>query len=227
MCGRFTLRRADKLKFDRVNAYDFWRSPARYNIAPTQPIWTVLDRDGEHELTLLQWGLIPSWSDKPTGFINARAESIDEKASFKESFQRRRCLIPADGFYEWEKLGKATQPHFFQMKDSSPFSFAGIWDEWKTNETRISSCAIVTTTANDVLATIHHRMPVILTRAGEIDWLDEKATIDDLRILMVPFDPSKMKGSPVTNRVNSADNDDKSLVEPIEHGEELVQRLLF
>ena len=109
MCGRFTLRRADKLKFDSVNAYDFWRSPARYNIAPTQPIWTVLDREGDRELTQLQWGLIPSWSEKPAGIINARAESIDEKASFKESFRRRRCLIPADGFYEWEKLGKAME----------------------------------------------------------------------------------------------------------------------
>lgn len=227
MCGRFTLRRADKLKLDRVNTYDFWRSPARYNIAPTQPIWTVLDREGERELTLLQWGLIPSWSEKPSGFINARAESIEEKASFKESFRHRRCLIPADGFYEWEKLGKATQPHFFQMKDSSGFSFAGIWDEWKTDGTRISSCAIVTTTANTLLATIHHRMPVILTNDCAAGWLDEKATTDDLRALMVPFDAAKMMGSPVTNRVNNADNDDASLVEPIEHGEELVQRLLF
>jgi len=227
MCGRFTLRRADKLKFDSVNAYDFWRSPARYNIAPTQPIWTVLDREGDRELTQLQWGLIPSWSEKPAGIINARAESIDEKASFKESFRRRRCLIPADGFYEWEKLGKATQPHFFQMRNAAPFSFAGIWDEWRSDGARITSCAIVTTNANELLATIHHRMPVILPRDAEGEWLNESITIERLRTLMVPFDATKMIGTPVTIRVNSADNDDPSLVEPIEHGEELVQRLLF
>jgi len=207
--------------------YDFERSVPRYNIAPTQPIWAVIETKGERELRMLQWGLIPSWSDKPAGIINARAESVDDKASFKESFHRRRCLIPADGFYEWEKLGKAVQPHFFQFESGEPFCFAGLWDEWRSEGVRITSCAIITTAANELLSTIHNRMPVILQREAYDEWLQADSRVEDLQTLLVPFPASEMKGSPVSSRVNSADADDARLVDPIEHGEDLVQRLLF
>ncbi len=228
MCGRFTLRRADRLRIDRIDTYEFLQSPPRYNIAPTQKVWAVTEtEDGERSLALFQWGLIPSWSSTPVGLINARAESIETKLSFKDAFKRRRCLIPADGFYEWERLGKAKQPYYFLMKDGAQFSFAGIWDEWRFNGNSISSCAIVTTTANEVLATIHNRMPVILSAAGEATWLRNNTKASDLHDLLLPTWDSEMEGFPVSQRVNSAQEDGPDLTERVEHGEGLKERMLF
>ncbi len=227
MCGRFTLRRADRIKIERVDTHELFQSPPRYNIAPTQKVWVVTQTNEERSLALFQWGLIPAWSDKPAGFINARAESIESKPSFKAAFRSRRCLIPADGFYEWEKLGKAVQPHYFQMKDAIPFSFAGIWDEWKQNGITLTSCAIVTTTANELLSEIHHRMPVILTSATQDEWLQGNARLDNLHDLLVPFPSSEMEGFTVSQRVNNTKADDVSLVEPVAAGEGLSQLMLF
>ena len=125
MCGRFTLKSPDRLKFDRIDRSTLPPLFARYNIAPSQNVLTILERDSEREATFLRWGLIPFWSKEPKGFINARAETVGQKAAFGESFQRRRCLIPADGFYEWERNGKISQPYYFQMKDQAAFAFAG------------------------------------------------------------------------------------------------------
>lgn len=144
----------------------------RYNIAPSQNVLTVVQHDGVREAAFLQWGLIPSWSKDGRGFINARSETIENKPSFSESFQRRRCLIPADGFYEWERSGKIAQPYYFQLQDESPIAFAGIWDEWQGNGKVIASCAIITTTANELLASIHDRMPVILRPESQDSWLN-------------------------------------------------------
>src|SRR6185503_13476996 len=163
MCGRFTLKTPERIKFDALNTYDPDDLVPRYNIAPSQNVLTILERNSEREATFLRWGLIPFWSKEPKGFINARAETIEQKAAFNESFQRRRCLIPADGFYEWERNGKISQPYYFQMKDQAPFAFAGIWDRWKSEDIWITSCAIITTTANELLTSIHHRMPVIIS----------------------------------------------------------------
>src|SRR5689334_25005628 len=162
MCGRFTLRAPDGRKIDRINWGDYQDLVPRYNIAPTQDVLTVVEREAQREATFLQWGLIPMWSKEPKGIINARVETIEQKASFSDSFEKRRCLIFADGFYEWERNGKVTQPYYFQMKDRAPFAFAGIWDRWQGAGRSITSCAIITTTANEPLAIIHHRMPVIL-----------------------------------------------------------------
>src|SRR5216110_2044366 len=169
MCGRFTLHSRDRIKLKGLAALDL-PFEARYNIAPSQNVLTIGDFGAGLEARLLTWGLIPSWSNDGKGFINARAETLEEKPSFSESFRLRRCLIPADGFYEWQRSGKIAQPYYFQMKDESPFAFAGIWDEWQGDGKAIASCAIITTTANELLASIHNRMPVILPSESEDKW---------------------------------------------------------
>src|SRR5918993_2472336 len=171
MCGRITLRRPEKVRLDKLDTRPLFESLPRHNIAPSQKLWTITESNEKRSLALMQWGLIPSWSKKPAGFINAKAETLEAKPSFKEAFNRRRCLIPADGFYEWEKLGKAKQPHYFQMKDGAPFFFAGLWDEWRFDGTSIKTCTIVTTTPNQLLATIHDRMPVIISSEDLDCWL--------------------------------------------------------
>jgi putative SOS response-associated peptidase YedK len=227
MCGRFTLKRVERVKFEKVDLRQYILSQPRYNIAPSQPVWAITQSREQRQITEFQWGLIPSWSDKPAGIINARAESIEEKPSFSESFRRRRCLIPADGFYEWEKLGKAVQPHFFQLKSGEPFMFAGIWDRWTRNGPTINSCAIITTNANELLSEIHHRMPVILDSESYDEWLQTNARVEDLLTLLTPFPSSAMQGHTVAQKVNDAKVDEASLVEPTAPGEGLAQPLLF
>lgn len=139
MCGRFILKSPGRIKFDGIDNSNLPPLFPRYNIAPSKNVVAVFQRDGKREAAYFQWGLIPSWSKDGTGFINARSETIEDKPSFSESFQRRRCLIPADGFYEWQRSQKVAQPYYFHMQDGSPFAFAGIWDEWRGNGKAIAS----------------------------------------------------------------------------------------
>ena len=215
MCGRFTLKTPERLKFDALNTYDPDDLVPRYNIAPSQNVLTILDRNSEREATFLRWGLIPFWSKEPKGFINARAETLEQKPAFSEAFQRRRCLIPADGFYEWERNGKISQPYYFQMKDNAPFAFAGIWDRWKSEGSWITSCAIVTTTANELLAQIHHRMPVILSPESYDLWLNDDPRFP-LKDLLAPFPSSEMISHTVSHDVNDVKVDDDHLIEPVD-----------
>jgi putative SOS response-associated peptidase YedK len=215
MCGRFTLKEPKKVKLKDITLADFVDLIPRYNIAPTQNVLTVVQRGSNREATFMQWGLIPSWSTEAKGIINARTETIDEKPSFSESFQRRRCLIPADGFYEWERHGKISQPYYFQMQDEEPFAFAGVWDQWRTGNRTIVSCAIITTTANALLATIHHRMPVILAPEFHDLWLDDQSRAADLKDLLVPFDADRMKSHAVGYEVNDAKPDHADLLLPV------------
>jgi putative SOS response-associated peptidase YedK len=216
MCGRFTLKRPERVKFHNIAGSVFDGLVPRYNIAPSQNILTVVERGAHREATFLQWGLIPSWSKEPKGFINARVETIEDKPSFKESFQRRRCLIAADGFYEWEKIGKISQPYYFQMKDEAPFAFAGIWDKWGDSKGSITSCAIITTTANELLAEIHTRMPVILRGESFDLWLSDQSRASDLKDLLVPFPADLMRSHPVGYEVNDTKADDESLLRQVE-----------
>ena len=215
MCGRFTLRSPEGRKIDQINWADFQDLVPRYNIAPTQDVLTVVEREAQREATFLQWGLIPWWSKEAKGFINARVETIEQKATFKDSFRERRCLIIADGFYEWERMGKISQPYYFRMKDEAPFAFAGIWDRWKDNDRTITSCAIITTTANELLATFHTRMPVILQTGSYNLWLNEESRAPDLKELLVPFPADLMTSHPVSYDVNSTKIDDESLLRPV------------
>jgi putative SOS response-associated peptidase YedK len=216
MCGRFTLRKLDRIKVNDFGYYDLHNLVPRYNIAPSQEILTVVQRGSTREARFLQWGLIPSWSREAKGIINARVETLDQKPSFKESFERRRCLILADGFYEWERNGKISQPYYFQMKNAEPFTFAGIWDRWQSEDRSITSCAIITTTANELLGEIHTRMPVILRSESYDLWLSEHSRAADLKDLLIPYPANQMMSHAVSYDVNDAKVDDEHLLREVE-----------
>lgn len=211
MCGRFTLRSSRRIKLEGARNLDLPLEP-RYNIAPSQNVLTIGDFGAGLAARLLTWGLIPSWSNNEKGFINARAETIENKPSFSESFQRRRCLIPADGFFEWERVGRSKRPFYFQLNDESQFAFAGIWDQRRSNEQSIKSCAIITTPANKLVESLHDRMPAILERESYEVWLDPKADPVALKKLLAPFPASKMKTHPVSSAVNSPENEGAQLL---------------
>ena len=216
MCGRYTLKRPRRVRLEGLDDNELFSVPPRYNIAPSQNVLAVIQRGVEREALFLQWGLIPSWSKDGKGFINARSETIADKPSFSESFQRRRCLILADGFYEWQRSGKIAQPYFFQMQDESPFAFAGIWDEWRGDGNAITSCAIITTKANELLASIHDRMPVILRSQSYDAWLEGNYDHAKLRNLLAPFPATEMMSHAVSYDVNHPKIDDEHLIKPVE-----------
>ena len=217
MCGRFTLK-APPRRINLVNFDDeyFPTLPPRYNIAPTQEVLSVVQREGIRDAKLLQWGLIPFWSKEPKGIINARVETISEKSSFNESFAKRRCLIFADGFYEWERSGKISQPYYFKLKDGETFAFAGIWDKWRSNDRVITSCAIITTKANELLATIHTRMPAILPPELYDFWLNEDSREPELKDILTPFPAADMTSHAVSYEVNDVKNEGEHLLRRVE-----------
>ena len=216
MCGRFTLKQPRRIPIINFDDADLPTLPPRYNIAPTQDVLTVVERDNSREARMLQWGLIPFWSKEPKGIINARVETIAEKASFNESFQKRRCLIFADGFYEWERNGKISQPYYFQLKDGEPFAFAGVWDKWRANDRVITSCAIITTKANELLSTIHTRMPVMLPPQLYDFWLNEDSREPELKEILMPFPASEMISHAVSYDVNDVKNEGEHLLRRVE-----------
>jgi putative SOS response-associated peptidase YedK len=218
MCGRYTLRTpVDSL----VETFDIAEYPSSitpsYNIAPTQEVTAVVEEDEKRKLEMLRWGLIPSWAKDPAignKMINARAETVSEKPSFRSAFKKRRCLILADGFYEWKKTDDGKQPYHIKMQDGSPFAFAGLWETWQNGE-EIRSCTIITTEANGLMNEIHHRMPVILPPEDYGMWLDpdfdEK---DPLTSLLKPYPADAMEAYPVSRRVNKPSNNEPGVVEP-------------
>lgn len=216
MCGRFTLKQPRRINIINFDESDLPTLPPRYNIAPTQDVLTVVEREKTREARMLQWGLIPFWSKEPKGIINARVETIAEKASFNESFQKRRCLIFADGFYEWERSGKISQPYYFQLKDGEPFAFAGVWDKWRANDRMITSCAIITTKANELLSTIHTRMPVILPPELYDFWLNEDSREPELKEILMPFPAAEMISHAVSYDVNDVKNEGEHLLRRVE-----------
>ncbi|MCZ6892070.1 MAG: SOS response-associated peptidase, partial [Chloroflexi bacterium] len=215
MCGRYSLT-SDldtlQLRFG-FRAGDLTYEP-RYNVAPTQEVLTVTGDGSENQnhARFMRWGLIPFWAkDASIGgrMINARAETVVEKPGYREAFQERRCLILADGFYEWRREGKLRTPMRIVLKNGDPFGFAGIWETWKNPEGElVRSCAIITTVPNALMEPIHNRMPVMLARDTEELWLDtgNKDTAE-LRELLIPYDPSDMEAYPVSDLVNKYQND--------------------
>jgi putative SOS response-associated peptidase YedK len=216
MCGRFTLRAPNRIKVDGLRTAHLPSLEPRYNIAPSQQVLAITGSRQQRELSLFVWGLIPSWSKEPKGFINARAETLELRASFSDSFHRKRCLIPADGFYEWKRTGKSKRPYYFQLQDEGLFAFAGIWDEWRKDDVSITSCAIITTRPNDLVATIHDRMPVILPAESHDLWLDPEAQPDELTEILSPYPAAEMKSYPVSSEVNRPQNDNERLVIPVD-----------
>lgn len=220
MCGRFVFEHSPEqlLKLYRLSSVPDL-SP-RYNIAPSQQIAVVRQQNGgDRELTFLQWGLIPSWAKDPAiGYkmINARSETVHEKPSFKQAFHARRCIIPASGFYEWEKAGKEKIPHYIHLRDGGIMSLAGLWERWKSPEGKeLVTCTILTTAANNLVKKLHDRMPVILHRAEFDIWLDRD--IDDvnrLTELFHPYPSDQLEEYVVTKDVNSPNNDSPGCIIP-------------
>jgi putative SOS response-associated peptidase YedK len=227
MCGRYILEDKKKTIFKRFKVneptwYNQGSYSASYNIAPGF-IVPVVTRNSPNELQLMKWGLVPSWAKDPNiGFklINARAESIAQKPSFKESFLKRRCLIPASGFYEWKHLenSKNKIPYLFTLKKDQLISFAGIYDIWKDAEGKeIKTFTIITTEPNSLMQPIHNRMPVILKENDEDIWLDSNSNSNILQTFLKPYDTSDMEAYTVSQEVNSPRNQGSNLIEKFKY----------
>lgn len=220
MCGRFALITPGEALAEQFQLRDIPTVAPRYNVAPTQPVAAIRlnHRTAEREWTLFRWGLIPSWAkDLKFGarMINARAETVAEKPAFRAAFKRRRCLIPADGFYEWQKLDQSKQPIYIHAQDGRPFALAGLWETWHSADgSMIESCAILTTTPNDLMAPIHNRMPVILEPEDYEMWLDPGPRPEDGLHLLRPYPPDKMHTYPVSTHVNNPRHDDPHCIAP-------------
>jgi putative SOS response-associated peptidase YedK len=220
MCGRYTLTSAPeaiRALFRYAQQPNF---PPRYNIAPTQPIAIVRLVEGKREFALVRWGLLPSWVKDPKAFsllINARGESVIDKPAFRAAMKYRRCLIPADGFYEWQKAGDRKQPFYVRAKDGGPLTFAGLWECWTGPDgEELETAAIVTTRANSTLSPIHERMPVVVSPEAFDLWLDCAAV--DAEIAAALIEPARddlLKAHEIATAVNRVANDNPALIEPI------------
>ena len=221
MCGRYRLSRRKQIieEYFGVESDDDWTP--RYNISPTQPVPVIRQHPTQpvRIMTPMRWGLIPSWAKSVSSppLINARSETVATLPAFRDPLKSRRCLIPADGFYEWQSKGTTKQPFCFEVNDGEMFAFAGIWDRWKDpNGQWIRSCSILTTTPNAVTSAVHYRMPVILDRESYDLWLDPGMNnVEVATDLLKPFDARMMRCYPVSSRVNHVANDDEGCSTPI------------
>lgn len=220
MCGRFTLHTtAAQIKV----AFNLPDIPAReftprYNIAPSQNIPIIRDTETGQEMVMARWGLIPAWSKESRtkySTINARIESVAEKPAFRTPFKRRRCLIPADGFYEWKQVNGNKVPHHIRMRDGRVFAFAGLWDHWEGDGDSIESCTIIVMPSNEVMQPVHERMPTIIAPAHYDLWLDSRV-IDKQEIMryLTSAPSSQLTAYPVSPRVNSPGNNDERCIQP-------------
>lgn len=222
MCGRFTLTRLEQKLADVFEIDDVPDFKPQYNVAPTQTVVTVMHHPEQHRVfELLHWGLIPSWSKDPSiasKLINARSETVAEKPSFRSAFKKRRCLVIADGFYEWQRTEGKKQPYYFQLQDKQPFGFAGLWEQWHDSEgEQIDTCTILTTSANSLMAPVHDRMPVILKPEDYDLWLDVQVQDPKmLQPLLQPYSTEAMTAYPVSTIVNSPKNNTPECVAPLE-----------
>lgn len=233
MCGRYRLSRKKQLveeHFGAVSGEEDWIP--RYNVAPTQPVPVIRQNPKEpvRELSLMRWGLIPSWakdSSVAASMINARSETAATKPAFRDALKSRRCLIPADAFYEWMRTGKTKQPYCFEVNEGELFAFAGLWDRWKDPSGQwVKSCSILTTTPNAMTSAVHDRMPLILNPDAHDPWLDpDMNDVSTASELLRPFDARLMRCYPVSTRINSVLNDDEACSAPVELAE--IQRRLF
>ncbi len=219
MCGRYTLQHntgqmVARFEIDQVVA----ESMARYNIAPTEQIAVVREDGRGRLLEPMQWGLIPSWAQDrkiANKMFNARSETALEKPSFRGAVARRRCIVPADGFYEWKREGDRKQPMHIRRRDGELFGFAGLWEEWRAPEGElIHSCTILTGEPNELMAQIHNRMPMILRAEDEPVWLDSSVRGAEAVSMLKPYESGLLEAFPVSAMVNRAGNDSASCIEP-------------
>jgi putative SOS response-associated peptidase YedK len=226
MCGRYTLRTplsvlSQQFLFDLGPAVGELSLRPRYNVAPTQEIAVVRAKaaGGGRELAILHWGLVPSWAKdvrQAASLINARGETVHEKPAFRSAFARRRCLVLADGFFEWKKVGKEKRPYYYRLASEQPFAFAGLWESWRgpagSEGPPLESATIITTAANELCRPLHDRMPVILDECDYARWLDPATPKEELLALLSPYPAAAMKAQPVNPRVNSSRHDDPECV---------------
>jgi len=230
MCGRFTLTVPERF-FSR--SFAFKNLPVMkpsFNVAPGTDILTVKTnaKDDDVSMERMHWGFVPEWASDPSiGYrmINARSETVTQKPAFRAAFQSRRCLIPADGFYEWQGKGKHKQAFFIRLKSQEPFAFAGLWEHWQQEDRAFNSCTILTTRANGLMTPIHHRMPVILAPQHYQAWLNPKTAPDKLISLLEPFPEEPMESRKVSSFVNSPKNNSAQCLEKQESGP--IQESLF
>jgi putative SOS response-associated peptidase YedK len=221
MCGRFTLGATATDLAAQFNLTTVPTWTPRYNIAPTQEVLVVLQPSPQasREARLYRWGLVPSWANDPTignRLINARAETVATKPAFRSAFKERRCLVLADGFYEWHKEGTRKQPYHLRLRDGRPFAFAGLWEHWEQAEMAVDSCTLLTTTPNHVMRPLHDRMPVILPPAEYSLWLDPSTQeAARLQTLLRPYAGDEMVAYPVSTRVNNPASDNPDCIEPL------------
>ena len=234
MCGRFSLTTVGPILAELFAVEDpdpavlaEWRT--RFNIAPSQAVAAIrASADGKRHLDMLRWGLIPRWSKDPKAGpapINARSDTVAEKPMFKGLLKSRRCVVPADGFFEWKKDGKKKLPVYFQLRDRQPFGFAGLWERWKGPEQVIESVTLLTTEPNDLVATVHDRMPAILPPRAYATWLDPAVSdLEQLLSLLGPYPAELMIATPVSTRVNAPTFVDPACIEPLGRQESLLSR---
>jgi putative SOS response-associated peptidase YedK len=220
MCGRYAITSAPEA-IRRLFGYEGNPNfPPRYNVAPTQPVPIVRLAEGKRQFALVRWGLIPAWVKDPRGFsllINARGESLADKPAFRNAIRYRRCLFPADGFYEWRRAGERKTPYYVRLKSGGPMAFAGLWESWMgPNGEELETAAIVTTRANRALAAIHDRMPVIVEADAFDFWLDSrKVDAATAAALVAPAREGVLDVYEVSPAVNRAENDTPALIEPV------------
>ncbi len=223
MCGRFALSKSDRIDWAQFGVRRGPQLPPHWNLGPGRPIAVVRHAGAEAEVALLRWGLIPFWAADPAiggRLANARAESASEKPAFRAAFKQRRCLIPADGFYEWQAMkgGARKQPWFIRRADGGAFALAGLWERWQprgtTDEAAIETCTVLTTEPNALLAPIHSRMPVIIDPSRYAAWLSVGTETEAARALMAAWEPSEWTAHRVSTHVNAIGHDDKRCAEP-------------
>lgn len=224
MCGRYSLYADYSVILERFNIEETAVSEEdyspSYNVAPSQEVLAVVSDGSKNRLGLLKWGLIPPWAkDKKIGYkmINARAETAAEKPSYRHAFKKKRCLVVADSFYEWRRTDNGKVPMRIKLKSGEPFAFAGMWESWKSPEGKtINTCTILTTKPNELMESIHDRMPVVLSKKAEKVWLDPKVQdVEELGQLLQPYDSKEMEAYEVSQAVNSPKNNGPELIEKI------------
>jgi putative SOS response-associated peptidase YedK len=214
MCGRFSLTPKIEHVIEKLNIINSIELAPSYNIAPSQNIAVVRKIDDQLKISTMRWGLIPFWMKelpKSNNLINARSETVASKPSFRSAYKKRRCLIPADGFYEWRKVNDSKQPFYIQLKNKDIFTFAGLWEQWQGDGQTIESCTILTTNANHDMQPIHQRMPVIIDPNQYQDWFDNS----DPQELLSPYPDGRLLAIPVSTYVNNPRHNDHTCIEAL------------
>lgn len=217
MCGRYSITTAPEAMRRLFAVTDMINLEPRYNMAPMQSAPVIRERDGARHMDRLRWGLVPAWAgdeSRAASMINARSETVAEKPAFRDAYAKRRCLVPADGFYEWRKLSRDKQPYRVFLDGDRPFAFAGLWERWEKGAEPLETFTLLTTDADPRIAHIHHRMPVMLAEAEQFAlWLEGGE--EERQALLKPYAGEDLRFTPVSSRVGNVRNDDPELIEPV------------